>query len=270
MNKKKIFTISSLLLLVILLVSGTVIFNQQGKSMKNPGLDPINAKLSDKKIPLNIVGIGDSLTRGVGDPKQQGYAGLTSENLKKLPSVSNMQFTDYGITGDTTTDLLHVLQQKKVQNSIKHADYIFMTIGGNDLVAILKKHFLNLKMSDFNGPQHVFAAHLKDIFSQIRKLNPKATIYYAGLYNPFEDYVAGLDQKFSDIIFKWNQSIQQIVKKDGNAYYVPTFDIFHKHTKTLLYTDHFHPNEKGYVLVSNRLFNTIKKTTEEASNNYKP
>lgn len=217
-----------------------------------------NSSLIPMKTSLNIVGIGDSLTKGVGDLKQQGYAGMTVQALKSSKSTSNISFNDYGIKGDTTDDLLEVLKKENVQKSIKNADIIFMTIGGNDVVNVLKRNFLNLNVNDFEKRRLVYQRNFNEILQTIYRLNPKVTVYYLGLYNPFEDLFPDLDPKFQSILDQWNRSSKTILELFPHTYFVPTADLFKNKTTELLYTDHFHPNKKGYQLISERLVKVIE------------
>ncbi|TCP27037.1 lysophospholipase L1-like esterase [Scopulibacillus darangshiensis] len=216
-------------------------------------------QLAIKQVPVHIVGLGDSLTKGVGDLDNQGYVGDVASRLKKMDAISKVKIDDFGVRGDTSEDLLKVLDRDDVKKQIKTADYIFLTIGGNDLVNVLKKNFLNLKLDDFKKRKASFESNLNDIILKIRKQNPNATIYYFGLYNPFENYVDGLDDKFSSIINQWNQTSESILAIYRHTVFIPTADIFHGQTDHLLYNDHFHPNEKGYKLLAQRLFSYIQK-----------
>ena len=137
-NRKKLY-VSVISVIVLVLIAAVYFAVHQKNAGNGPEFADIHTVLPQKQMPLNVVGIGDSLTKGVGDLDEHGYAGLTSEKLKTLSSVSSVHFTDYGVRGDTTKDLLEVLKEKKVKNSISHSDFIFMTIGGNDLVDVLKK-----------------------------------------------------------------------------------------------------------------------------------
>jgi len=221
--------------------------------------------LQPMKTSLNIVGLGDSLTAGVGDPDEKGYAGLTVQSLKKSDSTSDVHFVDYGIKGDTTADLLTVLNKNNVQESIRNADIVFMTIGGNDLVGVLKENFLDLNIDDFNAPRLTFQKNFNDIIQKIQELNPKATVYYLGLYNPFEDLFPDLDPQFESILQKWNQSSETILELYPHAVFVPTADLFKDKSEQLLYNDHFHPNKKGYELMSQRLLSFIQRGEGETT-----
>ncbi|WP_241654609.1 SGNH/GDSL hydrolase family protein [Sporolactobacillus shoreae] len=206
-----------------------------------------------------IVALGDSLTQGVGDPKNHGYVGMTADALKKQKNVKQVSFEDLGHLGDTSADLLNVLKKPQARETIRHSNTIFLTIGGNDIVHVLKNHFMDLSTSDFNAEQKVFSAHLETVFSEIRKLNPDAPIYYFGLYNPFEDYLGTANKDFVPILNSWNANSKKIASRYRNTTFIPTFDIFKGRGSTLLYADHFHPNEKGYSQLSSRLMTAIRK-----------
>lgn len=207
-----------------------------------------------KTIPLHIVAIGDSLTQGIGDPKKLGYAGDTTKLLKKDPLYSTVTLKNYGVHGYTTDDLLNkVLNKKDVIQNIQQAQIIFMTVGGNDMLNVIKKNFLDLKVSEFSSAEVHYDKNFQIILKQLHKTNPRATIYYLGLYNPFQDYLGNI-QEFNTILTRWNKSSQTIISTYPNVVYVPTVDIFAGKTGSLFYKDHLHPNPAGYHLMSQRLY----------------
>lgn len=216
-------------------------------------LQPFESNLIMKTTPLRIVGIGDSLTRGVGDPKEQGYAGIVATDLRTSDAFSSVELTDEGVTGDTTANLLNVLKKKRVQNELSKANLIFLTIGGNDLVDVLQNHFLSLDLNEFDTQRKIYEANLNEILTEVRLLNPTATIYYMGLYNPFEDYFTTLNKPFTNILKEWNSGGATVLELYPNTVFIPTFNLFHGKTNELLYKDHFHPNPKGYHLIAHRI-----------------
>ena len=214
--------------------------------------------LAEKQMKATITAIGDSLTKGVGDPDEQGYAGMTVKALKKSNAISELNFKDYGVKGDTTEDLLRVIQGEQVKQDLSTSDIIFITIGGNDLVQVIRKNFLEVDIEDFNQQRIIYSKNFNQILGQIRQLNPTATIYYIGLYNPFEDLLVGLNDQFKSIIDEWNNTTQTILNLYTNTVFIPTYDLFTGKLDQLLYTDHFHPNHKGYKLISERLLSEIQ------------
>ncbi|EST12145.1 GDSL family lipase [Sporolactobacillus laevolacticus DSM 442] len=213
-----------------------------------------------EKVSYNIVALGDSLTEGVGDLDNQGYVGVTTKILKKETLVKKVSIQDFGHRGDTSTDLLKKLKRPEIIQAVKKSNTIFLTIGGNDLVHVFKKHFLDLHASDFSTQQKIFSVNLNQVFAEVRRLNPNAHIYYFGLYNPFEDYLGKANKDFVPILNRWNANSTTITKKYTAISFIPTSDLFKGKTDQLLYKDHFHPNKQGYAKMSGRLLDYLKKS----------
>ncbi|MCI1882159.1 MAG: SGNH/GDSL hydrolase family protein [Sporolactobacillus sp.] len=211
------------------------------------------------EITYRIVALGDSLTEGVGDLKDKGYAGQTAVALKQQKHVKKVSMQNFGHRGDTSDDLLTVLQKKQVREAIKRSNTVLITIGGNDIVGVLRNHFMNLSEEDFSTEQQRFLRNLKQILAEIGELNPKAQIYYMGLYNPFEEYMGKANKDFEPILHRWNNGSRELIKKYRRVTYIPTFDLFHRQGDALFYEDHFHPNKEGYRKISGRLLRTMKK-----------
>jgi lysophospholipase L1-like esterase len=258
---KRIYQLLVILAIAVCTISASLYFLFRTPVAMNTGspptLETFSSQLEPLKTSIKIVGIGDSLTKGVGDIDEKGYAGMTVEALKNSKSISNVSFVDYGVRGDKTDDLLAVLNKEDVRKNIKDADIIFMTIGGNDIVDVLKEDFLGLKVKDFQEKRVHYQRNLNKILLTLNELNPNITIYYIGLYNPFEDLFPNLDTQFQLILQRWNQSSKTILELYPNTVFVPTADLFKDKSSKLLYTDHFHPNKKGYQLISKRLVSAI-------------
>lgn len=242
-----------LLLIIVLIFSG--IF---GVHYFQTASDQNQVHKQQKKN-YKIVAIGDSLTEGVGDEKNKGYVGTTVDHLKQKNNVKKVAFVDFGHRGDTSADLLQVLKRSEVRQQIKQSNVVFLTIGANDLVHVLRTHFLNLKEVYFTEQEHVFIVNFNDILEQIRKLNPKTNIYFFGLYNPFEDYMGSSNNKLVGTLKDWNHQSEVTLKKYPHTTFIPTYDIFYGKNDTLLYKDHFHPNAKGYTLLSKRLVKSMAR-----------
>lgn len=207
---------------------------------------------------LNVVAIGDSLTAGVGDTENNGgYVGDVSDLLQKEENISSVDVANFGVKGHKTTDLLRVLQKKKVLEKLREADIILMTIGGNDIMKVTRNHIIDLKLDPYREEQPLFEKRMNKIFQTVRTANPEAVIVYTGLYNPFKFMLPELDE-IDTIVEEWNRISTRIVMEDGNAIFVPIEDIFsRKSVANLLYTDEFHPSEKGYSLIADRVYSSL-------------
>ncbi|MDD9149536.1 MULTISPECIES: SGNH/GDSL hydrolase family protein [unclassified Sporolactobacillus] len=210
-------------------------------------------------LSYRITALGDSLTQGVGSGTSNGYVGLAAASLKSQKNVKSVSFKDFGHIGDTSGDLLKVLKRPDVKENIRQSNTIFLTIGGNDLVRVLRDHFMDLQTRDFLARQKTFSANLNEIFTEIRQLNPSAPIFFFGLYNPFESYLGSANRDFVPILNQWNNNSRTIAGKFHRIFFIPTFDIFHGKGQSLLYEDHFHPNKEGYIKLSSRLLQFMKK-----------
>jgi lysophospholipase L1-like esterase len=204
---------------------------------------------------ISITAVGDSLTQGVGDStKRGGYIPYLKQDLQTLKGVRTASFSNYGIQGNRTDQLLFRLQNQLVlRKSIAHSDAVIITIGGNDVMKVFKDHINNLKVGEFQSAIFGYKHRLQEVMKTIRTLNPHASIILLGIYNPFMEWFSNV-QELDEIVANWNNVSRQVVVGYKNAEFVPVYDIFNHHEKDLLYTDYFHPNDKGYKLIANRVF----------------
>ena len=199
---------------------------------------------------ITVLALGDSLTRGTGDETGQGYVGIVTEQLKEELDPREVTVYNLGINGQDSSQLLQQLGQKNIIRQVKEADVILMTIGGNDLFQggdVL----LNFNLENIIKTQKQYVTNLEQIFTTLREQNTEATIFILGLYNPFIDLEH--NDVTNNIVREWNYSTQNVAGKFEKVVFVPTFDLFQLSVNDYLYSDHFHPNQAGYGLISNRL-----------------
>lgn len=211
------------------------------------------AKEKKKMGTLQIVSLGDSLTRGVGDKEGIGYVGRMKEDLQK-DYKQKIALTNLAVSGAKMPDLLKQIESNGAQYSIKQADVIVLTIGGNDLFPGWES-LGKIDLETYRPDTETFQNEAKKIIEEIRKLNTDSPIFWLGLYNPFED-VEDLKGS-SNIVVDWNASLEKLALNDKNVYITPTFDLFQNRGKDLLYSDHFHPNEVGYTYMAERLVQKV-------------
>ncbi|HDR4724931.1 SGNH/GDSL hydrolase family protein [Bacillus cereus group sp. Sample62] len=211
------------------------------------------AKEKKKTGTLQIVSLGDSLTRGVGDKEGIGYIGRMKEDLQK-DYKQKVALTNLAVSGAKMPDLLKQIESSGAQYSIKQADVIVLTIGGNDLFPGWES-LGKIDLETYRPDTATFQNEAKKIIEEIRKLNTDSPIFWLGLYNPFED-VEDLKGS-SNIVVDWNASLEKLALNDKNVYITPTFDLFQNRGKELLYSDHFHPNEVGYTYMADRLVQNV-------------
>jgi lysophospholipase L1-like esterase len=221
-----------------------------------------------KPIPANfrpqnliVVSAGDSLTEGIGDSTDQGgYVPYLKTMLEKQKGINKVDIYNFGVKGNRTTQLLRRIQSDEMKIAIKKANMVILTIGGNDIMKVLRDNISNLNVSVFSKEKEQYKNHLHEIMDEIIQQNPDVSIVLIGMYNPFSKVFSNI-QEMNDIVADWNQAGKSVVDNYRNAYFVSIEDLFLNSTGNLLYTDHFHPNDKGYKLIAERLNQTLEVQT---------
>ncbi|WP_170289342.1 SGNH/GDSL hydrolase family protein [Metabacillus lacus] len=207
---------------------------------------------------MNIVAIGDSLTAGVGDKSGKGgYVGTLKRKLEQEMGYRNILINNHAVGGHTTNNLITRLEDSQVIDSLEQADMVVMTIGGNDVMRVVRNHFFQLTIEPFQREQQNFGSRFEKIVSEIRSHNEEATIVFVGLYNPFKYALPELSE-IDSVVGDWNDRTNETLTRDGNALFVPIADIFEiSSVRNLLAEDEFHPNGNGYELMGERVFEVL-------------
>ncbi|CAM3718472.1 SGNH/GDSL hydrolase family protein [Mesobacillus thioparans] len=200
-----------------------------------------------------IVALGDSLTRGTGDDKGKGYIGYLVDELEEK-SDEKISIHNYGVKGYRSNQLLEQLKQSEIRRKIQNADYILITIGGNDLFQS-GQTFLEMDEKKIAQTKEEYLKNLDSILTELRSLNDSAVIFHIGLYNPFIDL--NDSAATTKIVRDWNYETNKLLDERQKAIYVPTFDLFQLSVNDYLYTDKFHPNAEGYRLIAERVASLI-------------
>ena len=249
---------------------------------------PAGSELSNKDLKsaltqkrLNYVAIGDSLTEGVGDQTNQGgFIPLLSNAISEISDV-NVVSQNFGVAGNTSTQIYkRMTKEKKIQSAIKKADVITITVGGNDVMKVIRTQLTNLTENSFEKPAQTYQKQLTEIFDFIRDHNPTAQVYILGIYNPF--YLNFPDiTEMQDIINHWNQTTQETIAQQKQMYFVPINDLLYQGVNgskgvttsdgevqtitnnALFEEDHFHPNNIGYQIMSDAVAEAYKEHHNE-------
>ena len=249
---------------------------------------PAGSELSNKDLKsaltqkrLNYVAIGDSLTEGVGDQTNQGgFIPLLSNAISEISDV-NVVSQNFGVAGNTSTQIYkRMTKEKKIQSAIKKADVITITVGGNDVMKVIRTQLTNLTENSFEKPAQTYQKQLTEIFDFIRDNNPNAQVYVLGIYNPF--YLNFPDiTEMQDIINHWNQTTQETIAQQKQMYFVPINDLLYQGVNgskgvttsdgevqtitnnALFEEDHFHPNNIGYQNMSDAVAEAYKEHHNE-------
>lgn len=210
-----------------------------------------------EKQQLQLLGLGDSLTEGIGDPAGEGYIGIVKEKLESKYNVK-VELKNAAKKGQRSDQLLKKVKKKGTMEEIAEADLIFLTIGGNDVMKVFQNHFFHLNVHLFEKQSEDFAGNLNEIIQMIRDKNSDAPIFMIGLFNPYFNYFSEIVE-INEIIQIWNEKSLEILEQYANTYFIPIESLFLTENDELLHDDNFHPNRRGYEQIANQLLNELEK-----------
>jgi lysophospholipase L1-like esterase len=228
---------------------------QEEISMREVGLtEPLTIAEDFFPKDMNIVALGDSLTEGVGDStKSGGYLAYLEGKLLAHKAIKNVAITNLGKRGLRITQLDEVINKNK--DVLQQADMIMITIGGNDMMKVVRSHFFDLSYSLFEKEQKKFAIKLEKLLETLRSINEDAPIVLLGLYNPFGSLQA--IPEVEQVIQLWNEGSKEIMDRYENTVFVEVADLF-TNRDDVLYSDQFHPNDLGYQLMAERVYERLE------------
>ncbi len=182
---------------------------------------------------------------------------------------------NFGVSGNTSKQILKRMKEnEELQQALKEADLLTVTVGGNDLRKVIVSNLSNLKLSIFDKPAREYGRNLEKIVKRVRQENADLPIYILGIYNPFYLSFPELTE-MQTVVDKWNQTTKQITEKYKDVYFVEINDLLYKglegemglsqsssaSTNNLLYEDdHFHPNNTGYEIMKKALLEKMYET----------
>ena len=145
MTKKRLVIILSAVALAILVAVLSVIV--------------IISRKDNKKTP-SYVALGDSISAGFGlkTPEREGFASILAKD--------NYELTNLAISGNTASGILEQLKTDKVKASVKKADVVTITCGGNDLM-----HSLYTVVVEYYNQKHGTNYSKQDIMNELADQN---------------------------------------------------------------------------------------------------
>ncbi|MFU2205971.1 SGNH/GDSL hydrolase family protein [Streptococcus pluranimalium] len=236
--------------------------------------------LKEKQRKFHLLAIGDSLTQGVGDiTNQGGFVPLLARRLDEAYRYETIT-SNYGISGNTSRQILNRMKkQKAIQKNLKTANLMTLTVGGNDVMKVIRENLNHLNTDSFTSGSTAYQKNVKEIIKLARKDNPDLPIYIVGIYNPFYLNFQEMTQ-MQDIVDNWNEQTKQLVAEYDGVYFVGINDQLYKGVEgqegvvsvsgerttvvndALFTEDHFHPNNIGYGIMADAIMERISQTHE--------
>lgn len=196
---------------------------------------------------LRVVVIGDSIAFGAGDESGKGIAVNLEEELRRR-GIGSVEVKNYGVSGATTSDVEHKLQDEAVRADLSSADAIVLSIGANDVF-----QSSDARAAAIREPV-AFAERIlrrvAEVVAELRRINPDAQILLLGGYNPIPDHP--LSSGIKRYLKKWDKMVNARFQSDPLIDIVKLADIIDGPQK-LSPIDHFHPGAAAYRDAAKRI-----------------
>ncbi|TDG36341.1 T9SS type A sorting domain-containing protein [Pedobacter changchengzhani] len=228
--------INKTILLYLILVAFSIFNVQAQKKPSNTALSCPEAAKYYAKDSINIVTFGASTVQGV---KGFGFQKFLVEHFKNCYSGKTVDITNHGIGGETTAQGL-----LRINDAIKNrTGFVVVNMGINDAVAITNG---KLKITETE-------ANMRAIIK----------IVIAKKLIPIICTLQNVDDRESTInvtVNKHIKSLNTIYRKiaSENKIYLANINGALR-SNFALYQDAYHPNERGYKIISFVIFDAINK-----------
>lgn len=259
-----LFLLAGSVLVVLLL---NIFFSASKEEQQTPEYTPQQ---------IELVGIGDSLTEGIGDSLASGgYVPRIAELLKEKKEVAEVTTANFGISGNRSDQVLSRMETNpEIKTAVESADMVVFSVGGNDVIKIFKEELLNVQLDSFKQPLEVYQENLTTMIQLVHDWNPETEIYIFGIYNPYAIYFPEIEE-MQQIVDQWNQATQATVSELDYTHFVSIDSAFTTEyadstssTKDsnevienpyLYEEDLFHPNDAGYSRMAALLLTEMEK-----------
>lgn len=210
---------------------------------------------------LHVLGLGDSITSGYG--VEEGYLDIVCNTLEK--QEENVICTNLSINGLTSTKLRKQIETEEVIAEIKKADYIFMSVGGNDFLKEIARYYRKYRIEidkiNLVEPNQVFQNNIKELYQTLHTHNKDALIFVVPLYDPY--YM--VFDKIPSLRDTFDQIKEEFTKISRKYPYIRFPDTLGEEIENVQYLNTSfsnldpHPNTEGHQLIADRLLEEIPR-----------
>ncbi len=207
-----------------------------------------------------LVVLGDSIAEGVGASKpENSYANILTNEL-------DFSLENFAKSGDTTADLIEKLKKDDVKKAISQADFIEISIGGNDfltkrdeLLDLYNNRSLLSLASEISEISSDVEKNMNKIVETITNINPNAKIVIQTLYtidiyklrSTLELFIDGFNEIFTNLAEKYeNVSVSDVRTAFKNS------------KENCISEDEVHPSDYGHKLIAKTIKETFSKLEE--------
>lgn len=244
----------------------------------------------------NAVVLGDSIASGYGLPDYIGGNNYSAPlSWGNLLGSECEHYENFARDGMTSEELLLLLEHPSdaLLNSLKSADCVIVSIGGNDFLgkmmdavkisalsdtetisALLNGEFRAEMLGEFSNRilNAVISAmrdadvektvsNTREILQIISRINPKAKIILLTLYNPFSGHIllSGISDTAEEILTELNSGFSEAARNFSNAKIADVHSAFAGSASEFTNINRLdiHPNEAGHARIYEVVHNTL-------------
>jgi len=193
--------------------------------------------------------LGDSITAGYCVGSAFSFPTVYGNILRR--HNPDLSAHNLGLNGLTTHGLLELLQcNLSLRHLVSQASLITITIGSNDLLHLLRNSNQSINTSQLPMILGNMDKNLAQVGEEIRRLNPRAIVKVASLYDPLP---AGTYDQYNaqvrGVIDTANARIITWAKRYGFVVVQIDREIRGKE-RSLIGPDYVHPNVEGHRLIA--------------------
>lgn len=199
----------------------------------------------------SYIALGDSLTVGVGSGFFSPGFVQRYRRMAEWELDEEIYLQIFAHPGYKTADILTELSNDFVKESVKEADIITITAGGNDLITAARNYLQDKNEEDLRNGLKECMTNMSAIFNTIHLLKKQVERPYIirmiNLYNPFPK---------EEIAKKWVRKFNNHLKILAEHECVKMANIqkaFRDYEKEYLSIDGIHPNDIGYERIAELL-----------------
>jgi len=195
-----------------------------------------------------LVLLGDSIPAGEG-------ASDPSKSYAKLLAAQGCDVANFAVGGHKADDLLAVLAENEdARTAIGRADFIGVSIGGNDLLAsnvitLVLRLLARKDTRTLDKYIEAFREKFTRIVSELRELNGDAVLIAQTLYNSMED-VPLVGSAYNIAVAKLNQVYYDYLAEHPGAYVIADVYGAFKGRGGLIHPDRLHPSDEGHAMIA--------------------
>lgn len=202
----------------------------------------------------DYVVLGDSIAFGAGMINTVGAC-----YGKIVADTNGYNYVNHSVPGITSGVLLGMLKTDAVSESVKNAEIISISIGGNNyltnnIIGLAFDCLVKKDMSNFDKIGEVFYEEFCEIMDVINELNPDAVVLMQTLYNP-QDGAAGIvykagGDKLNEMIRKYNEEhpAEIVIVEVGEAL---------NPDRANFADDKIHPSAQGNVVIARTVLDVL-------------